>query len=165
MIFVTVGTQLPFPRLLKSVDSWSANNPDKKVFAQISDAGPDNFCPLNFDYVPFLDPKDFNRYFLEASVIVAHAGMGSILSALSLGKPIIIMPRRVEYKEHRNDHQVATAKKFHSRQNIKVVNTDEEMSEALTDFSQQESGKSYDCSTSDADEALLQHLRSFILGS
>ena len=42
-------------------------------------------------------------------MIYAHAGMGTILSALKQDKPIIIVPRLASLKEHRNDHQIATA--------------------------------------------------------
>lgn len=38
--------------------------------------------------------------------------MGSIISAMSLQKPIIIFPRKASLGEHRNDHQIATAKKM-----------------------------------------------------
>ena len=42
-------------------------------------------------------------------MVIAHAGMGTILSALKQDKPIIVVPRLASMKEHRNDHQMATA--------------------------------------------------------
>ena len=42
-------------------------------------------------------------------MVIAHAGMGTILSALKQDKPIIVVPRLASLKEHRNDHQMATA--------------------------------------------------------
>ena len=42
-------------------------------------------------------------------VVIAHDEMGSIITALEMGKPIVVMPRRAELGEHRNDHQVAAA--------------------------------------------------------
>ena len=54
-------------------------------------------------------PREFRAKAQESDVIVAHAGMGSILTALELGKPIVVMPRRAHLGEHRNDHQWATA--------------------------------------------------------
>ncbi|MEO1552252.1 MAG: glycosyltransferase, partial [Pseudomonadota bacterium] len=44
-----------------------------------------------------------------ARVVVAHAGVGTILSAKRFGKPLVLLPRRVALGEHRNDHQMATA--------------------------------------------------------
>ena len=43
-----------------------------------------------------------------AAAIVAHAGMGTILTALETGKRLLVMPRRAALGEHRNDHQLAT---------------------------------------------------------
>jgi len=45
-------------------------------------------------------------------MILAHAGMGTILTAVDLGKPILVMPRRADQGEHRNDHQLATARQL-----------------------------------------------------
>ena len=39
--------------------------------------------------------------------------MGTIISALRQKKPIIIVPRLASLKEHRNDHQMATAMRMH----------------------------------------------------
>ncbi len=35
MIFATVGTQLPFDRLIRALDGWAASNGGVEVFAQI----------------------------------------------------------------------------------------------------------------------------------
>ena len=112
MIFVTVGAQMPFDRLVRAVDDWAGKRGRRDVFAQV---GPTSFCPANIPYAKFLEPPDFDSKVREASVIVAHAGMGSILTALEVGKPILIMPRRGDLKETRNDHQVATARRFQGR--------------------------------------------------
>ena len=47
--------------------------------------------------------------------------MGSILTALQYRKPIIIMPRRAALGEHRNDHQLATAKWLGNKSGIFVA--------------------------------------------
>lgn len=109
MIFVTVGTQLPFDRLIRAVDAWAAGAGRREVFAQI---GPSPYRPLHVDYAQFVAPDECRRRMEEADVIVAHAGMGTIISALQLGKPVLVMPRLAALGEHRNDHQVATAERF-----------------------------------------------------
>ena len=48
----------------------------------------------------------------RCSVMVSHAGMGSIITALELGKPIIILARDHERNEHRNAHQSDTLRRF-----------------------------------------------------
>jgi UDP-N-acetylglucosamine transferase subunit ALG13 len=57
----------------------------------------------------------------SANFVVAHAGMGSIITALTLAKPLVIMPRRADLGEHRNDHQTATVARFLDRAGIFVA--------------------------------------------
>lgn len=104
LIFVTVGTQLPFDRLIKIVDEF-APRLGERVFAQ---TGRGSYLPQNIDYQPFLAPAVIDGLMAESRVIVAHAGTGSMLTARKLGKPIIVFPRLAKLGEHRNDHQVAT---------------------------------------------------------
>jgi UDP-N-acetylglucosamine transferase subunit ALG13 len=111
MIFATVGTQLSFNRMIATIDSWAAVRA-VDIFAQ---TGATSYHIRNLKHVDFLAPSDFDRYFTEASLVIAHAGIGSILTARLYAKPLIIMPRREELGEHRNNHQVATAKKLQAQ--------------------------------------------------
>jgi UDP-N-acetylglucosamine transferase subunit ALG13 len=108
VIFLTVGTQLPFDRLVSAVDEW-AETASEDVFAQI---GPSALRPRHIKYVQFVSAAECADRLEAASSIVAHAGMGTILMALQLGKPLLVMPRRADLGEHRNDHQLATARRF-----------------------------------------------------
>lgn len=112
MIFVTVGTQLPFNRLITAVDEWAGARGVSGVVAQV---GPGSFVPKHITVKPFVAADEFQRFVKEASLIIAHAGMGSIITAMELGKPIIIMPRRASLGEHRNEHQLATAQQLGGR--------------------------------------------------
>jgi UDP-N-acetylglucosamine transferase subunit ALG13 len=107
MIFVTVGTDLPFDRMMRVVDSWARDHDRRDVFAQIGEGG---WEPEYIEFTHFLQPPDFKRRFDEASLIISHAGMGTILTALLCGKPILVMPKRASFCEHRSEHQMATAK-------------------------------------------------------
>lgn len=106
MIFATVGTQLPFPRLIDALEAL-APELDETVIAQTGRAA-GNWPHL--DVRSTLAPRDFAAAFEAARVVVSHAGVGSILSARRYRKPLIIMPRRFSLGEHRNDHQMATAR-------------------------------------------------------
>lgn len=108
MIFCTVGTQAPFDRLIKIVDEIAAEI-DEEIVAQVYRT---NYVPKNIKTVDFLSPDEFNRYLSSARLIVAHAGMGSIISAMHHRKPIVVFPRIAKLGEHRNEHQMATAKKM-----------------------------------------------------
>lgn len=118
MIFVTVGSQEPFDRLVRAVDEWAAQRGRRDVFAQIA-AG--QYCPSHVEFTDFMPPADFKRRVAEADVIVAHAGMGSILTALELGKPIVVMPRREHLHETRSDHQFATSQRFGAQGRVIVA--------------------------------------------
>lgn len=106
MIFVTVGTQLSFPRLIDAVDALAPGLEDD-VIAQV---GPDSGGWSNIELAASLTPDRFEATFTTARLIVAHAGIGTILSAKRFKKPLILAPRRHALGEHRNDHQLATAK-------------------------------------------------------
>lgn len=118
MIFVTVGTQLAFDRLIVAVDEWAGAAPGREVFAQI---GPTRIRPRHIEHAQFVSPAECNERMYAAKVVVAHAGMGTILTALEIGKPLLVVPRRAALGEHRNDHQLATAKRFAELGKVRVA--------------------------------------------
>jgi UDP-N-acetylglucosamine transferase subunit ALG13 len=109
LIFVTVGAQMAFDRLIGWVDDWAVSRDRDDVCAQI---GPSGYRPRRLQVLPFLDPPEFRSRVRDARAIVSHAGMGTILTALELGKPILVVPRLGALAETRTDHQVATARRF-----------------------------------------------------
>jgi len=109
MIFVSVGTQFGFDRLVRSVDEWAQDRKDVEVFAQIADG---KYVPSHIAWKRRLTVDQFDERFEAADVIVSHAGMGNIIKALLGRKPIIVLPRDFALGEHRNDHQSATARKL-----------------------------------------------------
>ena len=119
MIFLTVGTQFPFDRLVKSVDqAFDGRLINEEIFAQI---GETSYKPLNFESVVSLEKNVFDKRLREASSVISHAGMGTITMALKNHKPLLVMPRLKQYREHVNDHQVATARKFEELGHILAV--------------------------------------------
>ncbi|MFZ2267522.1 MAG: glycosyltransferase [Azonexus sp.] len=131
MIFITVGTQLPFDRLIGIVDKWAASRPEVSIFGQI---GPTKAIPSNFASAQFLAPFDIEERFAKADLIIAHAGMGTVLSAMKLRKPILIFPRRAALGEHRNDHQMATARWLESKLGLTVAFDEQVLLERLNSW-------------------------------
>lgn len=127
MIFVTIGTQAPFDRFIKIVDEV-APQLSEEIIAQVFKCG---FEPKNIKTVNFLAPDEFNELFDKARLIVSHAGMGTILSALQKHKPIIIFPRIAALGEHRNEHQLATAEKFKELGSVYVAMNEEELKKLI----------------------------------
>ena len=123
MIFVTIGTQAPFDRFIRIIDEV-APLIDEEIIAQVYKC---NFTPQNIKTVDFLAPDEFNELLEKANTIVSHAGMGTILSALQKHKPIIIFPRIAALGEHRNEHQLATARKFKELGTIYVAMDEQEL--------------------------------------
>ena len=133
MIFVTVGAQMPFDRLVEAVDRWAGRQHGTDVFAQTGDGA---YRPSHIQHVRHMAPHAFRAKMVAADLIVAHAGMGSILTALELGKPILVMPRRGDLMETRNDHQVATARKLSAFGRVTVAMDEHELAERLQQMGQ-----------------------------
>ncbi|MFT5049183.1 MAG: UDP-N-acetylglucosamine transferase subunit ALG13 [Chlamydiales bacterium] len=156
MIFLTIGTQMAFDRLVECVDGWAAGRPDVRVFAQIGDSA---LSPEHIEARGFISPQEYAEHMREASVVIAHAGLGSIISALENGKPIIVLPRRAEMGEHRNDHQLATARRFEAHDGVFVAFTTEDLIDRLGRL---ESITAPDVLRQDAAPELLDAIRAFI---
>lgn len=101
MIFVAVGTQFPFDRMIRIVDEWVGDN-NESAFAQIAEG---KYIPKNMQWKAFIDADEYNRRVEQADLVVAHAGMGNIITAREKQVPIIVMNRQYKLGEHRNDHQ------------------------------------------------------------
>jgi UDP-N-acetylglucosamine transferase subunit ALG13 len=129
MIFLTVGTQFPFDRLVRAVDDIVDDGLiGEALFAQI---GESSYKPRNFESVLSLDKKTFDDYVRQSSAIIGHAGMGTIIAAMQLGKPLLVMPRLKKYGEVVNDHQVAIAKKFEELGHILVAYDTKDLPERI----------------------------------
>lgn len=119
MIFVTVGTQLPFERLVGAVDAWAADRqspPD--VLAQVG-GGRTDYPHLRC--VRTLEGGAYAEAIAGSELLLAHAGTGSILTALDSGVPVILMPRDHRLGEHRDDHQFQTARQLERMELLTVA--------------------------------------------
>jgi UDP-N-acetylglucosamine transferase subunit ALG13 len=122
LIFLTIGTHEPFDRLVRAVDDWCAlRGMGAQVFGQITEPKPDGWRPQHFKWVARLVPEEYERRIAETRLIVSHAGMGTILTALYHAKPIVVMPRRGHLLETRNDHQFTTVRMLGNRSGIHVA--------------------------------------------
>ena len=158
MIFVTVGTQLAFDRLIVAVDQWAKTAPGRDIFAQI---GPSNIAPRHIEHAQFVSPEECRERMLAADAIVAHAGMGTILTALEFGKPLVVMPRRAALGEHRNEHQLATAHRFAELGWLQVAFDETELADELDTLDSLAAGPRISPS---APDELVNRLRAFIGG-
>jgi beta-1,4-N-acetylglucosaminyltransferase len=107
MIFVTVGTpQQSFHRLIRAVDEYS-----KTITEQIMiQTGNSSYIPEHANFSPWIDYENMQQIMEEARIIISHAGAGTIITAINLGKPLVLAPRLSQFSEHFNNHQLQIAR-------------------------------------------------------
>jgi beta-1,4-N-acetylglucosaminyltransferase len=129
VIFLTVGTQFPFDRLVRAIDHlFEEGLMSEGVFGQI---GQSTYTPRHFQAVASLEKKAYDKYFRQASAIISHAGMGAITMALDHDKPLLVMPRQKKYKEVVSDHQGPLADKFEALGHILVARDEAQLREKV----------------------------------
>jgi UDP-N-acetylglucosamine transferase subunit ALG13 len=105
-VLITVGTnEAPFDRLVHA----AAGLGEEPVVVQ---HGASNVRPHGarcLDYLPF---DDLDRLIGSSRVVVTHAGIGSVATALSHGRRPVIVPRLRRLGEAVDDHQVFFARKL-----------------------------------------------------
>lgn len=150
---------MSFDRLIRAVDSWAARRNRRDVFAQI---GPGAFRPRWCEWTEFLPPEAFRERCAAADVIVGHAGMGTIITAFEYGKPLLVMPRRGNLRETRNDHQIDTARRFAEQRRVTAAFDEHELVVQLDRLAELPAGERV---SSYASEALLAAIRAFVEGT
>lgn len=111
MILVTLGTQdKSFVRLLEALDKEIEKGTIKdKVLVQ---AGYTKYKSKNMEIFKSVSSDRLEELMEEASLIITHGGVGSILTALKHHKKVIATPRLSKYNEHTNDHQKQIVEEF-----------------------------------------------------
>jgi UDP-N-acetylglucosamine transferase subunit ALG13 len=148
-----------FERLVKKMDEI-AGRTDEEIVMQI---GSSSYQPKKAEFFPFIDDdREILELCKKARVIVSHCGAGSILTALALRKPLIIVPRLKRYGEHIDDQQLELAEALLARRGIKVINDIEGLEAALS-----ESGSLEQCERAEVDSRrakLVDFLRDYLGG-
>lgn len=151
MIFVTVGTCEPFERLMRAVETLDF---DERVIVQrgLSRTTPGNAEAL--DFVPYPQLVEFVR---EARVVVTHAGVGTVLTALLNGVKPVVVPRLEEHGEAVDDHQLELATRLERLGLVRAVRDTAQLAEIV----REEAGRVRPIRVGGA---LVEELRSFIDG-
>ncbi|SKB64202.1 UDP-N-acetylglucosamine transferase subunit ALG13 [Lachnospiraceae bacterium] len=115
MIFFTLGTQkFQMNRLVQAADDL-AKKLDEEIFVQTGHSG---YTPVNCDHTQFMNEADYNNRIKNCRILVTHAGVGTIISGLTAGKPVIVVPRLKKFNEHVDDHQLQIAEAFAKKKNV-----------------------------------------------
>lgn len=108
MIFVTVGTQkFQMNRLMKQIEKMAENMPQERFVIQYGNC---TYVPKHCETYQFMDRPQFEQCVSECSVLITHGGVGTIMSGIRAGKPVVVVPRRRQYGEHVDDHQIEAAR-------------------------------------------------------
>jgi len=104
--FVTVGNATqPFPRLLRTIVEHAERLPQPVTIQY----GNNDFSCKTCQAVAFMNMEQYAQTLTEATAVVMHAGVGSIIHALRVGKVPIVVPRLSKYREHIDNHQLEIA--------------------------------------------------------
>lgn len=63
------------------------------------------------DYFDYTTPDVMSKHFNEADLIIGHAGAGTIIEVLQLGKPLLVVINEILME----NHQTEVARAFHSK--------------------------------------------------
>lgn len=134
MIFVTVGThEQPFNRLLKCIDNLVEKGKIKEEV--IVQKGYTDFKLKNCKEYKLIEYDEMEKYIQNARIIVTHGGPASFIAPLSIGKIPVVVPRKKEFGEHVNNHQLEFAKKVQTMmKNIIVAEDEKEIEEAIINY-------------------------------
>lgn len=122
MILVSLGThERPFMRLVKEIERLIAEGKIKeKVVIQL---GYTKYKFTGAECFDFIEFNKMRRLIRTCSVMITHAGTGSITDALDYGKVPVVVPRRktADLDEHSDDHQVQITKEMEKNGKIIAV--------------------------------------------
>ena len=69
----------------------------------------------------FLQTGLFEQMIEQAEIIICHAGAGCVIHAIRAGKVPLVMPRRKQFMEHVDDHQVMFAELLAETRRARII--------------------------------------------
>ncbi len=111
MILVITGTErFSFHRLVAAVDELASEQRlSDDVFVQL---GCGTYVPNACEWQRLIPFREMAERIEQASLVISHAGAGTILLCLQYGQRPVVVPRRKKYAEHVDDHQLMFARKL-----------------------------------------------------
>ncbi len=134
MIFVTVGThEQQFNRLVEYIDKLKSSGAiDEEVIIQ---TGFSIYEPKACTWSKLYPYQQMLKYVEDARIVITHGGPSSFIMPLQIGKIPIVVPRKKEFEEHVNDHQVNFCRIVAERQgNILVVEDVEKLEAVIAEY-------------------------------
>lgn len=136
MIFVTVGThEQQFNRLLETIDKLVENG---TIIEEVAvQSGYSDYEPKYCRWKKLFSYDEMEKNVSEARIVITHGGPSSFIMPLQIGKTPIVVPRRYEFNEHVNNHQMDFCKAVAERMGtIFVVEDVEKLGEVIGNYDQ-----------------------------
>ena len=128
MTFVSVGNaKHPFHRLLKGVAVIASKLPQPVVVQHGHTPFESPLCKAK----AFMNMEEFILNIKNAELLIMHAGAGSVINTIEAGKVPVVMPRRISFREHVNDHQVEFAEALARACRVIMIESPEELESAV----------------------------------
>lgn len=191
MIFVSLGTQdKPFNRIIdyilklkeeikeledieivfqigqtklseeekNKIEKLNEKTNEKKVSEKIKNKEEKNITVFNM-----LKPEEMKKYIINSSIVITHAGVGTIMECIENNKDIIVLPRKEENGEHVNNHQEEIAFEMEKKGLLYKVDTYEKMKEIVIELiknSNNKKEKRYISNNEKFNDMLIDYLES-----
>ena len=128
MIVVLTGTGPDtFERLIRPLDELAGQH-GWEIFIQL---GHTSFEPQWCKYERFVERSRLMKIIGEAELVITHGGFGSMRDALVLGKPVVAIPRRLEFNEVQDNHQEELVRELEHKGFVISVSDMSDLEEAI----------------------------------
>jgi UDP-N-acetylglucosamine transferase subunit ALG13 len=130
LVLVTVGTDHhPFGRIVDWASDYVASKPAQSVefVCQHGTAAP----PVVGRHDAFVDHESLQGLMRRATAVVCHGGPSTMLESLRLGRMPIVVPRRQQWGEAVDDHQLEFSRFLLSCHQVVVAETEAQLRAAL----------------------------------
>ena len=116
MIFVTVGThEQQFNRLIEKVDALVGKGVISEPVRM--QTGFSEYVPRHCDWKKLIPYDEMIQIVKDARIVITHGGPASFIMPLQYGKTPVVVPRKLEFGEHVNNHQVEFVQAVSERMN------------------------------------------------
>ena len=128
-LVVSLGTDYhTFDRLLRWVKAYLAENPQVRCLIQHGHTSPVEGA----DNVKLLPAGTLKRLYAKAQVVLVQGGPGSIQDARATGAIPLVVPRRVEFNEVVDNHQVPFVTMMEKQGGAVIVESRADLFDKLT---------------------------------
>ena len=145
------------------IEKLNEKTNEEKVSEKINKEKIKNKEEKNITVFNMLKPEDMKKYIINSSIVITHAGVGTIMECIEHNKDIIVLPRKEENGEHVNNHQEEIAFEMEKKGLLYKVDTYEKMKEIVIELiknSNNKKEKKYISNNEKFNDMLIDYLES-----